>query len=1830
MAWLLGAAGPVPSSSNAPLHAYEAAGVYMPLALLDAALNHAQQACFILIMNFDVISPDAHLCMVHRIGYLGRGVSSPKGCFVYDVTRKHIKSLMWPDATTAEASIQSLVMAAARHARTVGDGAAFDWLFDTPDSVLVENAPPLSADQLTYVAGGDQLCVPTFCHSITGDCNADGQPHGYCIGEFQLSDVEISGEWVDGMPCGQVCLGPPGDTGTTVELDTEQPFSLQYDEAPGLLAPGYLWPRPSAEHNGKRVVLVSIYDEGSLVGQRTYEVKACTGQSHEIVMNCIDQDCGRVGNGLLPPRVARGTFHDAQYIGEEAILVLKQADTLEDAIICIGHIQGNSSAPFARSGPGCLFVSYKATKRAILRGVWWHDRFVSTHQTPLTTSEDPSMVLLRNATECHACLVVSDAQHSHRCRAVRQQFASSARLHKRPAPKGTSGTSVHLVGYDGCVFGAFVKQNISFQTGKVQEGGGGSYCYVEVNEPDPERSKCFAAKCCDTLSCRRIKRCPHLDLAMQRISSERSSDAGLVIGAKGRSLDGFLALTGVVDPAGLPPRICHAPQCRVADVGGAGEEQGGSQREESQREEPRVGGSDDSSDGESDGESDEESESQATQFAAATTYGYIPTVNECLTMRVARARGLAFVNGIECPGDSTGNRAVLRYLMVEHFHPDEVGQVPASYKAAAEAASTGSQSSRPAKRKLGGARRRKSGDPGLQMAIEHFRIAYRTRRCVAGSMCREFANQKALAVDYLDRLNKQPVYASNAHETAESSDDAARSKGDDECAGNDKGAGAVPETVKRNDGALSGNACGNCEDDDQCAGNEQCSCDAPTFPPAKRAAGTQLERALAQLSFDRPGKNALVANTTARVRCARGVADAPVATKDVAGDSVATEDDDLLHSEEGATAQSAPSAAVQYTQLPLTPMQVDEFLHSIQLAKQRRTHVVIPLGPNLYSVLRRSYEDCSYTTPGGYSLVSARLLPSPSSVSSSATHLEMHCNCSEFRSSRSGLGGKSRTGSAKTCTCCYIVIMANALRASPEDICSGKSVWLLAVNDDSADGWGSQSVPTRAEDVAKSEQEEIVEELLAGKRFPEEWDSRTRGEWRQATRHLENSYGDGTYTPGVERPQTTLFPWVICPLPVQEPTCPTCVSADGSPVPLKCRRISGARPAAWVFVGTLVLRQPMDTYTCVAELHAPKTRRIIHPMSVHWTTATGLFNVANAWFFSVLLLEAVTKTIRTQKKIAPLNACHRVLLDTWDAMRDLYADAAVLPDWDVACLKMYHGWYFYEMVLKDIDRAGYSICMSCGVMPPKTGSDACAKVALNLQKESSRQQLDYSPQPNQDLWTRSRFFGVTHRNLANKIMWGTCRRAEPIPVDLVPPIFFNDDYASSTLYNTEAVKRSAMMKAAGSSSAPTTQALLPLAILVATGDLDISKLRSPDVNLDLEWLDEMMRRCNCPEKDQAKASTKAKKVGWLLDAWDSLCAGTSDCHMHFQVARGTGGSCTLSCPHGIVIAYKFLFSAETNRDHCDLLRSLLILSCCHWLDDACGMMTHWQGTYVAEFEKLYGENRGCPKPLLKDPPNSYLTPVSIPELEKDAHKSAAQRPEVRRYAEEILAAKGGMRLERHPFMTEHFSSRLALTDRMHAELLHKKTHKRKSCSLYLASMVSSLTHDRTTIMESLNARLKDHLTTICTAGPDHAIPFLDRIVYWENRAIIEKQLKALHDACPPGMKVVQDSIFKFALYVCASCGKWECTCEEARTLATLAPYDEEELCARVLQVLGRMAEDVDDAVDDAECTWEDLYCTMVREDERAAASGRDACEAALNVLQERNQVMFREGRVHLV
>ena len=120
--------------------------------------------------------------------------------------------------------------------------------------------------------------------------------------------------------------------------------------------------------------------------------------------------------------------------------------------------------------------------------------------------------------------------------------------------------------------------------------------------------------------------------------------------------------------------------------------------------------------------------------------------------------------------------------------------------------------------------------------------------------------------------------------------------------------------------------------------------------------------------------------------------------------------------------------------------------------------------------------------------------------------------------------------------------------------------------------------------------------------------------------------------------------------------------------------------------------------------------------------------------------------------------------------------------------------------------------------------------------------------------------------------------------------------------------------------------------------------------------------------------------------------------------------------------------------------------------------------------------------------------------------------------------------------------------------IKKKTHKRDSCKQHLACIVATLAHDRTAIMESLNARLHKRLSTLCTLTPKRAIPFYHRITYWENRRIIEQQAAEFHAALLPGQKVVEPEAFGIALYVCALCEKpvggrgenrCECTVEHA-------------------------------------------------------------------------------------
>ena len=49
-----------------------------------------------------------------------------------------------------------------------------------------------------------------------------------------------------------------------------------------------------------------------------------------------------------------------------------------------------------------------------------------------------------------------------------------------------------------------------------------------------------------------------------------------------------------------------------------------------------------------------------------------------------------------------------------------------------------------------------------------------------------------------------------------------------------------------------------------------------------------------------------------------------------------------------------------------------------------------------------------------------------------------------------------------------------------------------------------------------------------------------------------------------------------------------------------------------------------------------------------------------------------------------------------------------------------------------------------------------------------------------------------------------------------------------------------------------------------------------------------------------------------------------------------------------------------------------------------------------------------------------------------------------------------------------------------------------------------------------------------------------------------------------------------------------------------------------------------------DCTFDELYTTMVASDARVVASGREAVMASLDAMEVANKVMHREGRIHLI
>ena len=707
---------------------------------------------------------------------------------------------------------------------------------------------------------------------------------------------------------------------------------------------------------------------------------------------------------------------------------------------------------------------------------------------------------------------------------------------------------------------------------------------------------------------------------------------------------------------------------------------------------------------------------------------------------------------------------------------------------------------------------------------------------------------------------------------------------------------------------------------------------------------------------------------------------------------------------------------------------MDQVLYCILLARQRGSHPVIQVGAGRFSVVRTRADECSYSCPGGYSMVSVCAL---NGQDRHIPRLEWHCTCSEFRNCRTGMGGRSRTGASRSCTCCEIVILA-LLLDSPSLVRDGVAPWVVVSRHPSLlrrglsqplSGWaevldeagerdfGDQSHgPTgtrhRADNMRWAR--DAVENA---KRFPEEMDKeyslllhrRTaviealvrdggqpvalkdtleplsdalsamcvssnepnddandcalatlRRQLRAATAAIETEMlrrsrdpkdrPDGSRDATVVVCEDDVFPALLC----CDLFCSHCIDAAGEPY--RARPISRRKPhEAWVFVGSTIQRQNVTMYMCPSAEHP--TDVALRPAGVEWSTRTGYFNVGDRWFFSLLVLEDVTRDVR-DLEVPPTNACEKRVQVALDFMRTVCGGDVLLPDLKTATEKMYDAWYAYEIVLKEWDAERYGICKFCGILPPKVGTDACAKVAMNLGTRTAREQLDFESTADQPLWTQEELLRHCNEHLVASTTAGGRCTIRPIPTFCVPPLFLDGRFAAETVVNTERDKQPEQSPAPDhdaphvcendrscgcGTATPSTACLQPMGDAVYSGRLDPVKLRDGGYG-QTKALEDLLEVCGCPESDRKKLKSDAAKRRWLLKGYETLKSGDSDCHLFTCVNRGTGGAVNVTCPHGVLIAYKWLFLKETNRDHTDVLRSLVLHPAVHFMDDSCGQV----------------------------------------------------------------------------------------------------------------------------------------------------------------------------------------------------------------------------------------------------------------------------------------------------
>jgi hypothetical protein len=302
---------------------------------------------------------------------------------------------------------------------------------------------------------------------------------------------------------------------------------------------------------------------------------------------------------------------------------------------------------------------------------------------------------------------------------------------------------------------------------------------------------------------------------------------------------------------------------------------------------------------------------------------------------------------------------------------------------------------------------------------------------------------------------------------------------------------------------------------------------------------------------------------------------------------------------------------------------------------------------------------------------------------------------------------------------------------------------------------------------------------------------------------------------------------------------------------------------------------------------------------------------------------------------------------------------------------------------ENLDCLAQVLCLHCGLVPITLMSDGNAKNSIFFRGQSEN--LVFDPSDESEIPSLNEFIKMCVISVTGSSLFQHFPK-EKVNMLKIPPIISKNLICDPK--NREYLKKSAFMEEFDLSVVDFAQ----LTRIVTSSDFDLLKSRK----LNLKTLRQLAKKIRIPKY---KKQSKIMLENIILELFDWVVGGNSNCHKYTHTIGETGGWTDSWCPHNVKYASKIMILQESVVDPADLYLSLLFPPLLQILDDACTFVSHLCCSEKELAEKLFGINRGCFEPPheSKKPRSDHDCPEILPLAlnPREACENAFNNPETK-------------------------------------------------------------------------------------------------------------------------------------------------------------------------------------------------------------------------------------------